>query len=530
MPILKLLNISSRLSLIFASIIIVALESISVALVVPLIQLQPIITKFLTENIPFAAKMNFSVIVMLIVIATYVLKSGVILYLYKFQIKTLYKFQKTLSDILVFNAQQKSFATGLTIEQKSNLVRDCILELGKFTHGWMIPVITLVSETILFLIMVLILFIYQGSLIIKILPFVALLLVVYLYFITPYLANLGKERVQMDQMRVEKLQDYLGSLQELKNLQGTNPILNEYHEGTSKSFSADATIVILQYLPRIVIEILVIIVIALAIVETDLNNLDSAGAATLAISGLAGLRLLPSVNKIINMAQALRSHSYLVNDLSNKLTAKYQQPKVIVPVLGETVKIENLELYNGKKHIKIDAWTLRKGTMNVLVGSSGIGKSSILQGILGNAFAINGHFIIGKNTYNFDTYCIAGWLASQKPYVFKGTLDQNINLFKNKSNIGTVSNFLDDIPLALNETVEQDKLSGGQIQRIGIMRAIQSNTDLVIFDEPTNNLDSANKIFFEKIINKLKSQGKIILIVTHDQHVIANSDSVYHVS
>ena len=72
------------------------------------------------------------------------------------------------------------------------------------------------------------------------------------------------------------------------------------------------------------------------------------------------------------------------------------------------------------------------------------------------------------------------------------------------------------------------KLSGGQIQRIAIARALYRDSDILIFDESFSNLDHDNKKNILDIVNILKNKKKII-IISHDSYVLRSCDVIYKI-
>lgn len=65
-------------------------------------------------------------------------------------------------------------------------------------------------------------------------------------------------------------------------------------------------------------------------------------------------------------------------------------------------------------------------------------------------------------------------------------------------------------------------LSGGQKQRVAIASAILSDKDFIILDEPTSGLDYYHMTQTAKLLNLLKKQGKAILVITHDEELVAD--------
>lgn len=73
------------------------------------------------------------------------------------------------------------------------------------------------------------------------------------------------------------------------------------------------------------------------------------------------------------------------------------------------------------------------------------------------------------------------------------------------------------------------ELSGGQQQRVAIARVLLSNTNIILADEPTGNLDSHNTENIVNILKSLKAQGKTIVLITHDIHVAKQADRIIYI-
>ncbi|HET7628325.1 MAG TPA: ATP-binding cassette domain-containing protein [Bacillales bacterium] len=75
-----------------------------------------------------------------------------------------------------------------------------------------------------------------------------------------------------------------------------------------------------------------------------------------------------------------------------------------------------------------------------------------------------------------------------------------------------------------------ERLSGGEKQRVAIARALIADPNVLICDEPTGNIDQANRDNIIKLFLSLQKQGKTIILVTHDMNVAKHGNQVYHLT
>ena len=95
-------------------------------------------------------------------------------------------------------------------------------------------------------------------------------------------------------------------------------------------------------------------------------------------------------------------------------------------------------------------------------------------------------------------------------------------------NVAQIKNFVDSLPKGLNTLVGERgvKLSGGQIQRIGIARAIYNKSSILILDEATSSLDTKTEKNFLKFISELK-EFKLKIIVTHRKESLVICNEIF---
>ncbi len=111
-----------------------------------------------------------------------------------------------------------------------------------------------------------------------------------------------------------------------------------------------------------------------------------------------------------------------------------------------------------------------------------------------------------------ENVCIPGWLAGRKKSLVK---EEALQLLKK---------------LGLSHRIENkpSQLSGGEQQRVAVARALINKPSIVLADEPTGNLDSANARELHQLFSTLKKElGQTFLIVTHNEELAAQSDRVW---
>ena len=170
------------------------------------------------------------------------------------------------------------------------------------------------------------------------------------------------------------------------------------------------------------------------------------------------------------------------------------------------------------------------GTIVALVGPSGSGKSSLLHLLLGLAPLSAGAVRVGHlSLSHIDTFSGAvGW-ASQNPVVAPGTIFDNIALSRPGATAGAVQVAATKAGLqgGLDRILDErgGGLSGGERRRLGLARALLSQSPLLLLDEPTANLDPASEAAILAVI-RAAAKGRTTLIATHSEAVIALADRV----
>jgi ATP-binding cassette, subfamily B, bacterial len=220
-----------------------------------------------------------------------------------------------------------------------------------------------------------------------------------------------------------------------------------------------------------------------------------------------------------------------------------------VPLLPSKRLEGNIELKNVKfryptredvEVLKGVNLTIKSGQKIALVGTSGAGKSTIMQLILRFHTATEGSIMVdGKDmqSYDISDYRQNLALVPQEVLLFGGTIRENILYGKPDATDEEVieaakqSNsweFISQFPEGLATIVGERgiKLSGGQRQRIAIARAILRNPSILLLDEATSSLDAESEKVVQDALNVLM-EGRTSIIIAHRLATIREVDKIY---
>jgi len=192
--------------------------------------------------------------------------------------------------------------------------------------------------------------------------------------------------------------------------------------------------------------------------------------------------------------------------------------------------------------VALDGLSLKisKGEFVAVTGKSGCGKSTLINIIGGLDSPDQGQVMIkGKDITQMDDRRLTLFRRDQIGIIFQFfnllpilSLKENIalpHLLKGNSDRlnETIDHLLHEMDLYERRHHKPHELSGGEMQRVAICRALINDPELVLADEPTGNLDSASGRQVLDILRRLKNErGKTILLVTHSQEGAAIADRV----
>lgn len=165
-----------------------------------------------------------------------------------------------------------------------------------------------------------------------------------------------------------------------------------------------------------------------------------------------------------------------------------------------------------------------KGEFIAILGANGSGKTTLLRAILNLIPVAHGNIEITAKKIAYVPQrlpAVSGIPISVFESVSTGLLDGKLKIASKKSQKIRVLEALKKIELEDLATRSLAKLSGGQLRRVMIARALVSKPDLLLLDEPTAGLDHNSQILLFNTLHELKKSGVTILLITHDLGALA---------
>ncbi len=198
----------------------------------------------------------------------------------------------------------------------------------------------------------------------------------------------------------------------------------------------------------------------------------------------------------------------------------------------EIMKLDNVSFhYESRNVLENISFTVNKGSFVGLIGPNGSGKSTLIKLVLGLLQPQEGEiYLYGERIQKFSQWDKIGYV-SQKANSFNSGfpatvyevvsmgLYGKVGLFRflNRRDKQKIYEAIEQV--GMTEYIHENigELSGGQQQRIFIARALVSNPELLILDEPTVGVDTENvSHFFDLLTHLNKDQGMTLVMVSHD--------------
>jgi len=541
-------QITFILLLIVGAFIVSLLEILSLSLAIPIVGF---VTKEVNTNqiLDLVSHINLDIsidFVILVFFLTYIFKIIFTLFISILKENFIYKAGLKVSHKLlgIYLSQPFLFFRTLT---PSHLVRNLSQEVLNFI-GLLSSLIIIFSEMIILFVIFTFLLFFNVKITLTITIIILISVFLYNYFFKKKIQSWAKDRQGTRLNIVTNLTEAIKCIREIKLSSKEDSLLKNFFNNQSKEMKFHIRINIAQLSPRLFFEFIMIVSVMLILFYGfNFNKLDNV-FSTISIFILSGARFIPSFSKIVAAIQNYRFNSISSELMVKELELKKQIPKKISTIkqINEKNFKNNLTLLNVSFNYKNSDYLfkdinieIKKNQKILLSGDSGSGKSTLLDLIAGLMKPSNGNIILDNeiNVYdNFDHWKNMIAFVAQENFFFNKSIKENIvqgenfneeklNNLVEKVNLGDVIN---KFPEGIKTEIGNSgiKMSGGQLQRLAIIRAIYKNPKFIILDECTSALDLKNEV---RVLELLKQLDSAIIFSSHKTNIEKYFDRTFKI-
>ena len=380
-----------------------------------------------------------------------------------------------------------------------------------------------------------------------------LALIFYHFVSSKTIINLGMERLNLDFKINKSIIQGTNSIKEIKLFSKENIFCLELYKHLKNNKKINIAMLLINLLPRRILEIFIVVTICFLLLWLLDKNIGSAKVfSILGLFSIVSIRFIPSATKILELLQQIKFrypsleliHCELKNNKYNGVLRKKTRQKNKINFTNNiSIAINDVSFaYLNKKIIDNLNINIKSGDIVGIFGKSGVGKSTLVDLLSGLLIPQTGEIKFNnKNIHSIisDYQGMIGYV-SQKTYLLDENIEKNVS-FELEENLidkaivakalatSGLAEFVGSLELK-EKTIVGDNgsfLSGGQIQRLGIARALYRNPHIIILDEATNALDKNSE---KRIINNILSNlgNKVLFIISHDDELIKLCNKKIH--
>ncbi len=431
----------------------------------------------------------------------------------------------------------------------SDLTKKIHSEVDRVLIGTQLSVISLITDIIILcIIFSLLLFINIWVSIITAFTLMAAYFLVY-NFLSNKINKLGEEFIDMETEEFSNLRQALDMFKEIRIAGNKSYFVNKFRIPTTALYKNSTNFHVLTFLPTQVIEVVSFAVIL--IISTYIATATTGGAhaiTTISVFAFAAYRFIPILKSIFDELEEI----IYVSPLLETLLKEYSEHEVDASQTADktrlnlTNKIQFKDVsfrYSADKKPIFENFNISIpiNELTCITGKSGIGKSTLLDLLLGLISPQSGQLLLDNNI--LTTNNIRQWqnnigYVPQHIQLLEASvienicfgIDENLIDLDRVIEVSKIACIHDHIVNNLNDGYQSiignggSALSGGEKQRIGIARCLYNNPQVLIFDEATNELDLTTEA--EVLDNIKQLSDKTIIFVTHKPSVISQASNI----
>jgi ABC-type multidrug transport system fused ATPase/permease subunit len=495
-------------------------------------------------NLPFLSHWGIkehSFLPALLLIIIFICKSIGAYYFYKTQYRFVYHVASRISSRNLLLYLEGGYADHVHIDS-AVLIRKISHQPIEFAHYVLSGIQQMITEAILILLTVIALLIIDARLLL-IISLVLLPAIVILRYVTKKRLSVIRKNAKIaSENTLQYLNEALSGFIESNIYDKNEMFINRYARFQNALNTYLADLQITQGVPSRFFEVFAVFGLFMLIVASEFTGAAKiAGLFTLGAFAAAAYKIIPGISKIINLNSQVKTYEYTVNDLMEELSKTSGSKTGFNSETLNSIEFKNVCFsYKNDSLLSCINFKINNGTFIGISGNSGKGKTTLINLLLGFLSPEKGDILFnGKLRETAERRLFWNKIAyvKQEPFIVHDSVLNNITLFENDIDRERLNNvtyatglkaFIDQFPEGIEKIITEDgkNISGGQRQRIAIARALYKHADVIILDEPFNELDEASEMNLVHYFKSLSETGKITILITHNTESLSFCNSV----
>ena len=407
-------------------------------------------------------------------------------------------------------------------KKKTDFLHTCVDDVNNYTVNFLKPAIIFFSELVIVTFIFFFLLFINITIISFLILYFFLIFIIYIKLIKKPLNHYGSIRRKTEKIRLLNLTEIFNAIKEIKIYKYETVLLDRFKKNNKENVYANYKNNLFADFAKIYFEFFLLILFFISLlIAKNFNFVVLPNFSILGAIAYGGLKILPSLNKLSSSYQMISFGKSTVSSIQKIL--QIVDPNTVSKVLSDSFEeIKLIEFKNVK--FQYDQNNCIFKNLNIvlssrekigILGPSGSGKSSFIEMIMKINRPQEGSVEINNRNiddFNYSTNSIG--YAPQDFIFFNDTIENNILIGRPKRNdhnefLSTLFSSLNLSHLKLNQLIydNEENLSGGEKQRIGLARVLYEEPKFLLMDETTNSIDSETEKKIFEALQRFKNLG-----------------------
>jgi ABC-type bacteriocin/lantibiotic exporter with double-glycine peptidase domain len=478
----------------------------------------------------------------LLLILVFVLKSVAAYFIIRKQSGYIWNIAGTISKEKLHNYLNGAYADHVTIDS-AVWVRRILFQPIEFVQYVLYSAMQIINEVILIVCTITALAIYNMQLL--------FIVVLVLFPASIFILNISRRKLkhathcikESNEQTLQYLHEAIAGFVESNFYEKNNFFMRRYSTSLSKLNRFIAEMQIAQTMPSRFFEVFSIVGLFIMIIAMHYTGHNSSETAIMLGAFIAAAyKIIPGISKVINYCNLFKAYMFTIDELAEKAETISISNSLALKENVHTISLKEIN-FSYKQHTIFTQFSCRIPAKSVtaISGRSGIGKTTLIDILLGLIKPENGRILFNEKNISFDdmrSYWHQFSYVKQTGFLLHDSILNNI-LFDNERDnerleeileITGLNCWLHELPQGMHTVITEagKNISGGQKQRIVLARALYKNAPVLILDEPFNELDKTSETILLQHLQTLARKGKTIILITHNTHSFNFCDHVIY--